>query len=110
MTRIVCSVVVLVCCAVVLAGCGATQSVMVEVSKAQSVNLTNETRAKIKEGMTLDEMNAAVAPLLGQSGMIANVKEDLVYELGWHDPKTKKAIVVKFKGSRVTGTSAVNLP
>jgi hypothetical protein len=110
MSRIICFIIALVCGAALLAGCGPTPKIMVTVSEAEAANLTKETQAKIKEGMTLEEVNAAVAPLLGQSGMFMEVKEDSVYEVGWQDAKTKKAILVKFKGSRVTGTSTVNIP
>ena len=110
MSRIVCLIIAMACSAVVLAGCRTSPRIMVTVSEAQAANLTKETQAKIKVGMTLEELNAAVAPLLGQSGMFMDVKEDSVYEVGWQDAKTRKAIVVKFKGTRVTGTSTVNIP
>jgi hypothetical protein len=117
MQRIIWSVVVVAGCAVILAGCGGTSKtpvasskIMVDVSEAQAANLTKDTQAKIKTGMTLDEVNTVVAPLLGQSGSVTDVKDDSVYEVGWQDPKTKKAIVVKFKGSKVIDTSTVNIP
>lgn len=117
MMRMVCTVVALAVCAGLLAGCGDTSKppvtsskIMVDVSEALVANLTKDTQAKIKEGMTLDEVNAAVSPLLGQSGSVTDAKDSSVYEVGWQDPKTKKAIVVKFKGSKVTGTSTINIP
>lgn len=116
MLRIVSTTVALVCSVVLSGGCSFSgksaviTKVMVDVTETQAVHLTNETRSKIKEGMTLEEVNAVVAPLLGPSGTMDNVNEDSFYELGWQDPKTNKAIVVRFRGTKVTGTAGVNIP
>ena len=104
-------------CAALLAGCGnsAKPQVVVNrnlsnVTEAQAVHLTKDTQAKIKPGMTLDEVNAAISPLLGPFGELVGLTADEVGEVGWHDPKSKKAIIVKIKGQKVTGTSTLNIP
>jgi outer membrane protein assembly factor BamE (lipoprotein component of BamABCDE complex) len=76
-----------------------------DVSDEQAGKLTKENLARIKEGMTLEEVSAVLGP-----GMSTHeVKEDAVYELGWTHKASKKAIWVKFRGHKVTGAYSSNL-
>jgi hypothetical protein len=75
------------------------------VPDGQATKLSKENLARIKEGMTLED----VSEILGPGLSVHDVKEDSVYEVGWLHKTSKKAIWVKFRGHKVTGTSSSNI-
>ena len=80
----------------------AAEKIPIDVTEENVGKLTKENLAKIKSDMTHDDVKA----ILGQGLPPSVVKDDAVYEVGWVHKSSKKEILVKFRGNKVTGTSS----
>lgn len=98
--------------ALAAAGCGpmagspVAARATLELPDDRAARLTRETLARIRPGMTLDE----VRTILGSGHAAIAMGEETVSELAWRHAATGREIIVRFRGFTVTGTTSANLP